>query len=121
MDRERRLEEVNMLIETNLCLIGSSAIEDKLQDEVVPTLQALKQAGIKIWVLTGDKVETAINIGYAAGLLDRDMITIVVEASNDEEVRSELHKIQEEREKQPEQKLALIIMGSSLGLIQAES
>lgn len=43
------------------------------------TLEALKAAGIKIWVLTGDKVETAINIGYAAGLLDRKMLTKQIE------------------------------------------
>jgi P-type E1-E2 ATPase len=51
-------------------LFGSTAIEDKLQEEVDLTIQFLKAAGIKIWVLTGDKVDTAINIGIAAGLID---------------------------------------------------
>jgi len=51
-------------------LIGSTAIEDKLQDEVADTISFMKDAGIKVWVLTGDKVETAINIGVSAGLLD---------------------------------------------------
>jgi len=37
------------------------------------TIQALKDAGIKVWVLTGDKIETAINIGYSAKLLNNDM------------------------------------------------
>ena len=54
-------------------LVGSTAIEDKLQEEVSETIVAFKQCGIKVWVLTGDKVETAINIGYSAGLLDNEM------------------------------------------------
>ena len=46
-------------------LIGSTAIEDKLQDEVGETIRDIKMAGIQLWVLTGDKVETAINIGQS--------------------------------------------------------
>ena len=51
-------------------LVGSTAIEDKLQEDVAETILDFKQTGIKVWVLTGDKVETAINIGYSAGLLN---------------------------------------------------
>lgn len=61
------------LIEKDLELIGSTAIEDRLQDEVADTIEFMKKAGIKVWVLTGDKVETAMNIGVAAGLLDSSM------------------------------------------------
>lgn len=43
-----------------MTLVGSTAIEDKLQDQVQDTIVSLRQAGIKVWVLTGDKVETAI-------------------------------------------------------------
>ena len=53
--------------------MGSTAIEDKLQEDVAETIQAFKQTGIKVWVLTGDKVETAINIGYSARLLNNEM------------------------------------------------
>lgn len=59
-------------IEQNFTLIGSTAIEDKLQDEVEDTIKSLKSAGIKIWVLTGDKIETAINIGFSCGLLTNE-------------------------------------------------
>lgn len=52
------------LIESDLILIGSTAIEDKLQDGVPACIDTLQRAGIKIWVLTGDKIETAINIAY---------------------------------------------------------
>lgn len=55
-----------------MVLIGSTAIEDRLQDEVPDTIKFAREAGIKVWVLTGDKIETAINIGLSAGLLDND-------------------------------------------------
>jgi P-type E1-E2 ATPase len=58
------------LIEHDLELVGSTAIEDRLQDEVKDTVEFMRKANIKVWVLTGDKVETAINIGISAGLLD---------------------------------------------------
>lgn len=57
-------------------LIGSTAIEDKLQDDVSDTIRFMKDAGIKVWVLTGDKIETAINIGYSSGLLDNNMLQL---------------------------------------------
>uniref|UniRef100_A0A8C4KTT0 P-type ATPase C-terminal domain-containing protein n=1 Tax=Dromaius novaehollandiae TaxID=8790 RepID=A0A8C4KTT0_DRONO len=54
-------------------LLGATAIEDKLQDGVPETIQLLKLGNIKVWVLTGDKQETAMNIGYACKLLTDDM------------------------------------------------
>jgi P-type E1-E2 ATPase len=73
-DRDIEVAKVNELIETKLDLIGSTAIEDKLQDGVNETIHFLRDAGIKVWVLTGDKVETAINIGYSSGLIDSSML-----------------------------------------------
>lgn len=49
-------------------MLGATALEDKLQDGVPETLEELKEAGIKVWMLTGDKLETAENIGYSAKL-----------------------------------------------------
>lgn len=59
-----KLMQVSELIEKDLILIGCTAIEDKLQDGVSSCIETLSRAGIKIWVLTGDKMETAINIAY---------------------------------------------------------
>lgn len=56
-------------MEKDFELVGATAIEDKLQDKVQETIADLKSTGIKVWVLTGDKVETAINIGFASDLL----------------------------------------------------
>lgn len=72
-EREEKVAKVSAELEVDLDLVGATAIEDKLQDEVAETIQALKSAGIQVWVLTGDKVETAINIGFSAGLLDSTM------------------------------------------------
>ena len=66
-------------IEKNLELIGSTAIEDRLQDEVADTISFMRNANIKVWVLTGDKIETAMNIGLSAGLLDQEMELHLIE------------------------------------------
>jgi len=49
--------------------MGITAVEDKLQEEVPESIQILRDAGIKVWVITGDKQETAINIGIACRLI----------------------------------------------------
>ncbi len=61
------------MVETDLTILGATAIEDKLQVGVPETIASLAEAGIKTWVLTGDKVETAINIGYSCRLLTQEM------------------------------------------------
>ena len=53
------------MIEKDFRLVGSTAIEDKLQDEVGDVIQYIKDAGVALWVLTGDKIETAMNIGFS--------------------------------------------------------
>ncbi|TSK72148.1 Phospholipid-transporting ATPase IC [Bagarius yarrelli] len=72
-NRDEALDAVSELIEKDLMLIGATAIEDKLQDGVPETIANLARAEIKIWVLTGDKKETAENIGYSCELLTDDM------------------------------------------------
>ncbi|KAL5577898.1 hypothetical protein UlMin_019597 [Ulmus minor] len=72
-DRDELLEKASEMIEKDLTLLGVAAIEDKLQQGVPECIDKLSQAGIKIWLLTGDKKETAINIGYSCSLLRQDM------------------------------------------------
>ncbi|XP_059213903.1 phospholipid-transporting ATPase IC [Centropristis striata] len=73
VDRDAALDRVYEQIEGNLMLIGATAIEDKLQEGVPETIAKLAKAEIKIWVLTGDKKETAENIGFSCSLLTDDM------------------------------------------------
>uniref|UniRef100_A0AAQ4QQT6 Phospholipid-transporting ATPase n=1 Tax=Gasterosteus aculeatus aculeatus TaxID=481459 RepID=A0AAQ4QQT6_GASAC len=90
-DREERLEELYEEIEKDLMLLGATAVEDKLQDGVPQTIEQLAKADIKIWVLTGDKQETAENIGYSCNMLREEMKEIFVVAANTAEgVKEEL-------------------------------
>ncbi|CAA2969991.1 phospholipid-transporting ATPase 9 [Olea europaea subsp. europaea] len=73
-DRESMIDQVTEKIEKDLILLGATAVEDKLQQGVPECIDKLAQAGIKIWVLTGDKMETAINIG----LLRQGMKQIII-------------------------------------------
>ncbi|XP_031816631.1 phospholipid-transporting ATPase IB isoform X2 [Sarcophilus harrisii] len=77
-DRHRKLEECYEIIEKDLLLLGATAIEDRLQAGVPETISTLIKAEIKIWILTGDKQETAINIGYACKLVSQNMSLILV-------------------------------------------
>ncbi|KAL1357392.1 hypothetical protein HN51_009311 [Arachis hypogaea] len=95
-DRETMIEEVSDNIERNMILLGATAIEDKLQHGVPNCIDKLSQAGIKIWVLTGDKMETAINIGFACSLLREGMTQIIIHLDTPE-IRS-LEKVGDKRE-----------------------
>lgn len=80
-------------MENDLKLIGATAIEDKLQDGVPQCIERLARAGIKIWVLTGDKVETAYNIGLSCRLLTNDMEIQIIDEENENAVRERLRKV----------------------------
>lgn len=77
-ERELRTEELAEEIEQGLTVVGGTGVEDKLQEGVPEAVDRLARAGINIWVLTGDKVETAINIGYACSLLRQGMDNLIV-------------------------------------------
>lgn len=77
-DRDEKVEAVADSIERELILLGGTAIEDRLQDGVPESIYILGKAGVKLWVLTGDKVETAINIGFSCNLLGNDMDLLVL-------------------------------------------
>ncbi|KAJ4915533.1 putative phospholipid-transporting ATPase 11 [Raphanus sativus] len=77
-DRESLIDEITNKMERDLILLGATAVEDKLQNGVPDCIDKLAQAGIKIWVLTGDKMETAINIGFSCSLLRQEMKQIII-------------------------------------------
>ncbi|CAH2351134.1 phospholipid-transporting ATPase Dnf1p [[Candida] railenensis] len=86
-NREEKMEAVADSVERELILLGGTAIEDRLQDGVPDCIALLAQAGIKLWVLTGDKVETAINIGFSCNLLGNDMELLILKTSLEENER----------------------------------
>ncbi|XP_030744413.1 phospholipid-transporting ATPase VD [Echinops telfairi] len=71
-NREQLLFESAMRLENELTLLGATGIEDRLQEGVPESIEALQRARIRIWMLTGDKQETAVNIAYACKLLQPD-------------------------------------------------
>jgi phospholipid-transporting ATPase len=84
------LNELYIRMESDLDLLGSTAIEDELQDDLNDTLNALMQAGIKVWMLTGDKKETAKSIAYSCNLIDDTFLLFEFNENND------YHKLKED-------------------------
>jgi magnesium-transporting ATPase (P-type) len=76
--RAAKILESSRWIEREMQLVGATAIEDKLQEGVSNCIAQLKAAGIRVWVLTGDKMETAINIGKACSLVPAGMSLFIL-------------------------------------------
>jgi len=81
-NREQALMDVAEEIETGLTVLGVTAIEDKLQDGVAETIKQVREAGVKLWVLTGDKLETAREIGFSTNVLDANMTILILDDFN---------------------------------------
>lgn len=90
-DRDTKMEALADEMERGFHIVGASAIEDRLQLGVPETIVKLKDAGIKVWVLTGDKLETALNIGASCGLLADEMAPFfIIDGGSPEEVAKQL-------------------------------
>ena len=87
-DKEDRLEDHGAILEQNLALVGASAIEDKLQDGVPDAIKFLLSASIRVWMLTGDKQETAIEIGKSCNLIQPSMTLVDLSSNSDAEFSS---------------------------------
>ena len=79
LHKKEKLEEIHQRIESGLTLLGSTIVEDKLQENVPEVIKELRQADIKIWMLTGDKLSTAYNIGLSCNLINKEIKTFFVE------------------------------------------
>lgn len=117
--REDTLSQLYETIESDLSLIGSTAVEDRLQDGVASTLQELRKAGIKIWVLTGDKKETALNISHSCKHFSSKMFKLILTDLSDintilNRLRTDLNYIQKFKDKKT---FAYVVDGKTLGYI----
>ncbi|XP_037635140.1 probable phospholipid-transporting ATPase VB [Sebastes umbrosus] len=123
-NREELVMDTAVQLETDLSLLGATGIEDRLQESVPDTIMALREAGIQVWVLTGDKPETAVNIGYACRLLEEEDLVINMSCKNKivctsildstlEEVRR-YHK--DPRNVDTKQNISLVIDGRTLAM-----
>ncbi|PWA36804.1 P-type ATPase, HAD-like domain protein [Artemisia annua] len=107
-DREKLLDNLSDTIERELVLLGAVAIEDKLQDGVPGCIDKLAQAGVKIWLLTGDKKETAVNIGLSSNLLSHDMQVFHLGLSTDADRNNQLQAMHDDIFKQIQASYQLI-------------
>jgi phospholipid-transporting ATPase len=115
-DRDQKLMDVAELIEKDLTLIGATAIEDKLQVGVSDCISNLAKANIKLWVLTGDKKETAINIGFATSVLTNEMDILAIDLETEAEVSNTLRSLAERIKENVRdgKKTALVVTGAAL-------
>jgi len=119
-DRDQKLKDLAADIEQDLTLVGATAIEDKLQDGVPEAIEKLTQAGIKVWMLTGDKLETAQNIGYSCRLLTRDMEVAKIDERTSIETSLALARLILNFQNyigRQHPNLGVVVTGQSLGLI----
>ncbi|KAJ3992228.1 phospholipid-transporting ATPase 1 [Lentinula boryana] len=89
-NRDEEIEKANELIEHSLQILGATALEDKLQEGVPEAIETLHRAGIKLWILTGDKLQTAIEIGYSCNLLKKEMDVMILSADSAEAARAQI-------------------------------
>jgi len=135
-DKDEKLNELFDEYEKNFDYAGSTAIEDKLQYGVPETIAKLMEASIKVWVLTGDKQETAIEIGKSCRLIQEDMQLEILSSENEEEFREkfldlvgkyqvnlavkvkDLRKL--ERDKRDKKRVCIVVDGPTLVFIMKE-
>ncbi|GAB0493781.1 hypothetical protein MMPV_005066 [Pyropia vietnamensis] len=91
--RDDMVAALSAEMEVGLELLAVTAVEDKLGYEVPESIAFLREAGIKIWVCTGDKRETAENIGYSARLLETNMRVVHVAADSDASCEGQLQAV----------------------------
>ncbi|RWS07408.1 putative phospholipid-transporting ATPase VD-like protein, partial [Dinothrombium tinctorium] len=131
-DRQRKINESAKMIECDLELLGATGIEDSLQEGVPETIAALRAAGIIIWILTGDKLDTAVNVAFSSRLFSRDMEIISFDTQSESETALKLEKellnIQQNEEKKVKKigfenrfKRALVIDGKTFFFLLSKS
>ena len=98
-NKDEKVAEVYNSIEKNLILLGATIVEDKLQDLVPETIRDLRLAKVKVWMLTGDKMNTAYNIGLSCNLISKKMKTFNIKGK-EKKVNKELEDINKEERDQ---------------------
>lgn len=122
VDRQEKVESVGSMLERDLELAGATAIEDKLQRGVPETIDKLRRAGIHIFMLTGDKLQTAINIGHSARMIkDYSTITVLDHSSDMNIIGQKLAAAILEINRGPVAHSAVVVDGQTLGRIEADS
>jgi phospholipid-translocating ATPase len=120
VDRQERIEAAAELIEQYLELTGASAIEDKLQKGVPETIDRLRRANIKVWMLTGDKRETAINIAHSARICLPSSLLFIVDATKGD-LEGQFREMMDALQHDAMRHSVMVVDGSTLAAIEEPS
>jgi phospholipid-translocating ATPase len=118
-NRQEKIEKAGDLIEIDLEISGATAIEDKLQDGVPDAIDKLRRANIKLWMLTGDKRETAVNIGHSCRLIKDYSKTIVLDY-NDSELQQTMASARIALNVEKVAHSVVVIDGATLSIIEQD-
>ncbi|KAK0610259.1 Phospholipid-transporting ATPase IC [Lasiodiplodia hormozganensis] len=123
VDRQERVDAVGDEIEQSLELAGASAIEDRLQEGVPETIEQLRKAGIKVWMLTGDKRETAVNIAHSAKICSAESTMYELDVDNGADLETQCLDVLGalQRYEKASAQTALLVDGNTLHAIQDDS
>ena len=83
VDTKLRINKVVDSLESHLTLLGGAFIEDFLPEKIEEAISNIKDAGIKIWTMTGDKVSNSYNVGLATGIINKDNEIIIAEVNQE--------------------------------------
>lgn len=122
-DRQANIDKVAEMIENNLRFIGATGVEDRLQEGVPQTIQTLMEANIKIWMLTGDRFETAVSTAFLSNLVQASTIQFHLLKNDLESISKSLDNFLEVivAHKQSDSNFALVINGAVVEVILADS
>lgn len=111
----KQLQKLYHSLERDLTLLGATAVEDCLQDDVADTIASLRRAKIKVWVLTGDKVETAINVAQScAHISDTDKKMFIINVDDQESIEAHIAECKRIVDEPGFKDLTLIVDGTSM-------
>jgi len=125
-----KIRNVVAEIERDLTLLGATAVEDKLQDRVTDAVTSIREAGTKFWMLTGDCMETAVNVGFSCALLDQGTQIFRIDQASKQDImkyltmalknlqKHEWEREQATRNQTPYPEYATILTGGSFIKIQ---
>jgi len=106
--------QVALQLESGLSLLGATGVDDQLQEGVPETIRTLLAAGIKCWVITGDKQQTAITIGASSGLLSSPATVLILNATSGEGARERMAQLQPAFEAREGDGPELVVDGGTL-------
>jgi phospholipid-translocating ATPase len=119
VNRQEKIERAGDLIEVDLEISGATAIEDKLQDGVPDAIDKLRRANIKLWMLTGDKRETAVNIGHSCRLI-KDYSKVITLDYNDRELQQTMASARIALNVEKVAHSVVVIDGATLAIIEQD-